>query len=96
MFNPLGVWRFIQMHLGKGKSDRKDAQWLVRYGQQQPLPAGQPEEPVRVECRQIEQVMEQFTRQRTMVRNSLQGLQQRPVVSAAACKRLQQTLQMLD
>ena len=26
--NPLVVRRFIQMHLGKGKSDRKDAQWL--------------------------------------------------------------------
>lgn len=28
--NPLVVRRFIQMHLGKGKSDRKDAQWLLR------------------------------------------------------------------
>jgi hypothetical protein len=25
------------MHLGKGKSDRKDARWLLRYGQQQPV-----------------------------------------------------------
>ena len=33
VLNPLFVKRFIQMHLGKGKSDRKDAQWLLRYGQ---------------------------------------------------------------
>ena len=39
------------MHLGKGKSDRKDAQWLLRYGQQQATPRWQPEEAVLVECR---------------------------------------------
>jgi len=33
VLNPLVIKRFIQMHLSKGKSDRKDAQWLLRYGQ---------------------------------------------------------------
>ena len=51
VLNPLVVKRFIQMHLGKGKSDRKDAQWLLRYGQQQATPRWQPEEAVLVECR---------------------------------------------
>jgi len=37
VLNPLVIRRCIQMHLGKGKRDRKDAQWLLRYGQQQPL-----------------------------------------------------------
>jgi transposase len=96
VLNPLVVRRFIQLHLGKGKSDRKDAQWLLRYGQQQPLPVWQPEEPVLVECRQLEQVMEPLIRQRTMVRNSLQALPHQPVVSAVARKRLQQTLKHLD
>jgi transposase len=96
VLNPLVVRRFIQMHLGKGKSDRKDAQWLLRYGQQQPLPVWQPEAPLLVECRQLEQVMEQFIRQRTRVSNSLQGLEHQPIVSAVARKRLQQTLKLLD
>jgi transposase len=30
VLHPLVIKRFIQMHLGKGKSDRKDAQWLLR------------------------------------------------------------------
>ncbi len=30
VLNPLVIKRFIQMHLSKGKSDRKDAQWLLR------------------------------------------------------------------
>ncbi len=41
VLNPLVVKRFIQMYLGKGKSDRKDAQWLFRYGQQQATPRWQ-------------------------------------------------------
>jgi len=64
--NPLVVRRFSQMHPGKGKSDRKDAQWLLRYGQQQPLPAWQPDDAVLVECRQSEQVSEQLIRQKTL------------------------------
>jgi transposase len=35
--NPLVIKRFIQMHLSKGKSGRKDVQWLLLYGQQQPV-----------------------------------------------------------
>lgn len=38
VLNPLVIRRFIQMHLSKSKSDRKDAQWLLRYGQQQAVP----------------------------------------------------------
>lgn len=94
--NPLVVRRFIQMHLGKGKTDRKDAQWLLRYGQQQSLPAWQPDDIVLVHCRQLEQVSEQLIRQRTMVDNSLQALELQPIVSPLARKRLQQIWQQLD
>ena len=65
MLNPLVIKRFIQMHLSKGKSDRKDAQWLLRYGQQQPVKVWQPDETVLVECRQLEQVNEQLLKQKS-------------------------------
>lgn len=96
VLNPLVVRRFIQMHLGKGKSDRKDAQWLLRYGQQQALPLWQPAEAVLVECRQLEQVSEQLIRQKTMILNSLEALQQHPVASTLARQHLHQTLQQLE
>ena len=92
VLNPLVVKRFIQMHLGKGKSDRKDAQWLLRYGQQQATPRWQPEEAVLVECRQLEHVIELLIRQKTMVYNALEALQMQPVVNPAALKPLQHTL----
>jgi transposase len=96
VINPLVIKRFIQMHLGKGKTDRKDAQWLLRYGQQQALKLWQPEETVLVECRQLEQVTEQLIKQKTMVANSLEALYQQPIISPLAQQRLQQTWQLLD
>jgi transposase len=83
------------MHLSKGKSDRKDAQWLLRFGQQQAVKVWQPDEQVLVECRQLEQVTEQLLKQKTMVSNALEALQQQPVISKTALKRLQQTLKAL-
>ena len=96
VLNPLVVKRFIQMHLGKGKSDRKDAQWLLRFGQQQEVKCWQPEEAVLVECRQLEQVREQLLKQQTMLRNSLEALQQHPVVSKLVLKQLRHSLRLLD
>jgi transposase len=95
VLNPLVIKRFIQMHLSKGKSDRKDAQWLLRYGQQQPLKIWQPDEVVLVECRQLEQVNEHLLKQKVMIGNALEALQQQPVISKLALKRLQQTFKTL-
>jgi len=94
--NPLVIKRFIQMHLGKGKTDRQDTQWLLRYGQQQPVKCWQPEEEALVECRQLEQVTEQLLKQKTMIANSLEALQQHPIISPLAQQRLQQMWQLLD
>jgi transposase len=96
VLNPLVIRRFIQMHLGKSKTDRKDAHWLLRYGQQQAITPWQPAESVLVECRQLEQVTEQLLKQKTMVSNSLEALQRQPVISPLAQQRLQQTWQLLD
>lgn len=96
VLNPLVVKRFIQMHLGKGKSDRKDAQWLLRYGQQQPTPRWQPEEAALVECRQLEQATELLIKQKTMTTNALQALQAQPVNSSSVLEQLQQTVRNLE
>ncbi|HEX8429575.1 IS110 family transposase [Hymenobacter sp.] len=95
VLNPLVIKRFIQMPLSKGKSDRKDAQWLLRYGQQQAVKIWQPEEQVLVECRQLEQVAKQLLKQKTMVSNSLEALQRQPFVSKVALKHVRQMLHIL-
>lgn len=96
VLNPLIIKRFIQMHLGKGKSDRKDAQWILRYGQQQAVKLWQPAETVLIECRQLEQVMEQLLKQKTMIANSLEALQCQPIINHLALERLQQISQTLS
>ena len=94
--NPVIIKRYIQMHLGKGKSDKKDAQWIRRYGEQNQTTHWQPEESVIVECRQLEQVIEQLIKQKTMVTNALEALERQPVVSQLAVKSLRQTHKLLD
>jgi len=94
--NPVVIKRFIQMHLGKGKSDKKDAQWIRRYGEQNQVTSWQPEQQILVECRQLEQVTEQLIKQRTMVINALEALKRQPVASSLAVKSLEHTLKMLD
>ncbi|KAA5538028.1 IS110 family RNA-guided transposase [Adhaeribacter rhizoryzae] len=94
--NPVIIKRYIQMHLGKGKSDKKDAQWIRRYGEQNQVTHWQPEEMIIVECRQMEQVIEQLIKQKTMVINSLEALELQPVKCQLAAKSLKQTLKTLE
>ena len=94
--NPVIIKRYIQMHLGKGKSDKKDAQWIRRYGEQNQVAYWQPEEKIIAECRQLEQVIEQLIKQKNMVINSLEALELQPVKSQLAAKSLKQMLNTLE
>jgi transposase len=96
VINPVVIKRFVQMHLGKGKSDKKDAQWIMRYGQQNQVKQWQSEAPPLVECRQLEQVIEQLIKQKTMVSNSLEALERQPVKCLMVIKSLKQTLKSLQ
>lgn len=96
VINPVVIKRFVQMHLGKGKSDKKDAQWILRYGKQHQAKLWQPEVPSLVECRQLEQVTEQLIKQKTMVSNSLEALERQPVRCQTVLKGLRQTMKLLD
>jgi hypothetical protein len=54
------IKRLIQAHMGQSKSDKKGAKLIMRYGQQQELNIWQPDEVFLVECRQLEQVIEEL------------------------------------
>jgi transposase len=82
--------------LSKGKSDRKHAQWLRRYGPQQPVKVWQPDETMLVECRPLEQVTEQVVKQKTMVCHALEALTRQPVIRPVARQRLEQTKRLLE
>jgi len=93
--HPLVVRRFLQRPLGKGKSDRKDAPWLLRLGQQ-PAPArGQPQEYPSGECRPLQQAAERLLGQQTMVSNALEALLHQPLVCPEARRQRCLTLRRL-
>lgn len=84
--NALVIKRFIQMHLEKNKSDKKDAAWICKYGSsQQPELWKAPQEHI-LRSRQMQSAIMQFTKQRTAAINALKSLNQMPVVSSE-CKR---------
>lgn len=90
--NPTRVKRFIQMHLERNKSDKKDARWLYRYGVEREasewsLPAEES-----LKCAQIMGSMDLYTRQATMIRNQLHSLEQVPVVCTEVIRSLLKTL----
>lgn len=40
--NPLVIKRYIQMHMERNKSDKKDASWIFRYALEQKAPVWNP------------------------------------------------------
>ena len=84
--NALVIKRFIQMQLEKNKSDKKDAQWICRYGQSQhPELWHAPQEHI-IRARQMLSGIAQLTKQRTACMNALQSLEAMPVMSKE-CKQ---------
>ena len=79
--NALVIKRFIQMHLEKNKSDKKDARWICEYArQQQPSLWQAPKEHI-IRARQMQSAIMQLTKQRTACINALKSLLQMPIVS---------------
>jgi len=79
--NALVIKRFIQMHLEKNKSDKKDARWICEYACQQQPPLWQAPQEHIIRARQMQSTIMQLTKQRTACINALQSLLQMPIVS---------------
>ncbi|MFI5220643.1 MAG: IS110 family transposase [Bacteroidia bacterium] len=79
--NALVIKRFIQMHLEKNKSDKKDARWICEYARQQQPPLWQAPQEHIIRARQMQSAIMQLTKQRTSCINALQSLLQMPIVS---------------
>ena len=79
--NALVIKRFIQMHLEKNKSDKKDARWICEYASQQQPPLWQAPKEHIILARQMQSAIMQLTKQRTSCINALTSLLQMPIVS---------------
>jgi len=94
--NPIAVKRFIQMHLERNKSDRKDAKWLYFYAKSRETSAWvlPPEE--QLYCTQIMGSIDLYSRQLVMITNQLHSLEQVPVQMKEVIKSLEGTRRTIE
>lgn len=94
--NPIAVKRFIQMHLERNKSDRKDARWLYFYARHREtiewaLPLKE-----QLYCAQIMGSIDMYSRQAVMITNQLHSLEQLPLQMKEVTKSLEQTKRTIE
>lgn len=77
--NPLVIKRFIQMKLQLNKTDKADAEMIAQYASEQPLKPWEPEPEYITQCKALNSTMEIYFKQRTSLKNKLQGLQSQGV-----------------
>lgn len=75
------VRKFIEMNGERHKTDRKDAQWLFRYGIERNSGSSVLPDKFSAETRQLIALSELFMKQRTMIINQLRSLEVHPFSS---------------
>jgi len=93
--NPIAVKRFIQMHLERNKSDKKDARWLYFYARQQETSEWTLPPKEQLYCAQIMGSIDLYSRQLTMITNQLHSLEQVPVLMKDVIKSLKKMAQLI-
>lgn len=87
--NALSVKRYIQMHLERNKTDKKDAQWICRYAiEQQPALWEMPDSAY-FESKQLYNTIREYSEQIKRFNNQLHSLRLLPVQSKDAIKSLE-------
>ena len=94
--NAMVIKRFIQMHLEKNKSDKKDAGWICKYAiSQQPELWQAPKEHI-IRAKQMQTAIMLLTKQRTAFINANKSLEQMPVVSNESKRSYQRMIDKLN
>lgn len=86
--NPIVIKRFIQMHLERNKSDKKDAIWIYRYALEREAAQWDLPSKEQLYCSQMLGAIDLFKRQLTMVTNQLHSIDQLPL----PCKEVKRSL----
>ena len=87
--NALSIKRYIQMHLERNKSDRKDAGWICRYAIEQCPPYWEMPDSAYFECKQLYNTIREYTEQAKRFNNQLHSLRLLPVPSKDTIKSLE-------
>jgi transposase len=87
--NALSIKRFIQMHLERSKSDKKDAAWICRYAIDQKPAFWQMPDGAYFESKQLYNTIRQYSEQVKRFNNQLHSLRLLPVQNKETLKSLE-------
>lgn len=94
--NALSIKRYIQMHLERNKSDKKDAGWICRYAIEQRPPYWEMPDSAYFECKQLYNTIREYAEQIKRFNNQLHSLGLLPVPSKDTMRSLEKVKQQLD
>jgi len=87
--NALSIKRYIQMHLERNKSDKKDARWICLYAIEQKPATWQMPDHAYFEGKQVYNTIREYSEQIKRFNNQLHSLRLLPVQSQEAIKSLE-------
>lgn len=94
--NALSIKRYIQMHLERNKSDKKDAGWICRYAIEQKPPYWEMPDSAYFESKQLYNTIREYTEQTKRFNNQLHSLRLLPVPSKDTIKSLEKVNKQLE
>jgi len=93
--NSLSVKRYIQMHLERNKSDKKDSGWICRYAIEQRPPYWEMPDSAYFECKQLYNTIREYADQIKRFNNQLHSLRLLPLPSKDTIRSLEKITQQL-
>ena len=90
--NAMAIKRYIQMHLERNKTDKKDARWICKYATEQNPAYWQMPDSAYFESKQLYNTIRQYTEQIKAINNQLHSLQLLPVPSKDTIRSLQKVI----
>lgn len=87
--NALSIKRYIQMHLERNKSDKKDAKWICQYAIEQRPPRWEKPSDAYFESKQLYNNIREYSEQIKRFNNQLHSLKLLPVQNKTAIRSLE-------
>ena len=94
--NAISIKRYIQMHLERNKSDKKDAGWICRYAIEQSPSYWEMPDSAYFESKQLYNTIREYAEQIKRFNNQLHSLRLLPVPSKDTIKSLEKIKQQLE
>jgi transposase len=94
--NAIAIKRYIQMHLERNKTDKKDAGWICRYAIEQQPPYWQMPDSAYFESKQLYNTIREYTEQIKRINNQLHSLRLLPVPSKDTIRSLEKIIVCME